>query len=150
MDLTCDSNVFRTIWEALHYTGPLRLSSRLWPFTPRPVSIQQNSRPRKPGLDFQGTLIILYPIFVRQLLTFAFLKNQTELEYLLRMVNVQFSVRSRFVGFKFYFPSVPFSLLCFSTVRYPNSFHLLCWASIIQWVSNWVCYAVISPVTSSL
>ena len=99
MDLKCDSNVFRTIWEALHYTGPLRLSSRLWPFTPRPVSIQQNSRPRKPGLDFQGTLIILYPIFVRQLLTFAFLKNQTELEYLLGMVNVQFSVRSRFVGF---------------------------------------------------
>ena len=36
---------------------------------------------------------------VRQLLTFAFLKNQTELEYLLGMVNVQFNVRSRLVGF---------------------------------------------------
>ena len=132
MDLTCDSNVFRTIWEALHYTGPSRLSSRLWPFTPRPVSIQQNSRPRKPGLDFQGTLIILYPIFVRQLLTFAFLKNQTELEYLLGMVSVQFNARSRLVGFLFYFSSVPFSLPCFPTVKYPNSFRLLCWASVIK------------------
>ena len=75
LDLKCDLNVFRAIWEALHYPGPLRLSSRLWPFTTKPVSIQQNSRHRKSGLDFQVTLFILYQLFVRQLLTLAFLKK---------------------------------------------------------------------------